>query len=133
MKIRIQSKDGTKLVDLNRRKAIRENCLNCSAWSVKSVRDCQRVGCSLFSFLSGIGQQDATERRKAIRQYCMWCCAGQRSEVSHCPVKDCPLYAYRKSKIDKSVNIGITEKNHHIERFGEHKNLNLCLSMRKTR
>ena len=117
MKIQIQSAAGTKVVDLNRRKAIRENCLNCSAWSVKSVRDCQQVGCSLFSYRSGIGQQDATERRKAIRQYCLWCGAGQRAEVSLCPVNDCPLFAFRKSMIDKSVEIGVTKKNHHIERF----------------
>ena len=122
MKIRIQSKDGTKVVDLNRRKAIRENCLICSARSAKSVRDCKHVGCSLFPFRSGTGQQDPKAREKAIRQYCLWCCVGQRSEVSHCPVKDCPLFAFRKSKIDKSVLIGGTKKNHHRERSGELKN-----------
>lgn len=108
MEFRIQTRDCTKVVNLNRRKAIRENCLNCSAWSVKGVRDCQQGECSLYSFRSGTGRQDPEAREKAIRQNCLWCCVGQRSEVSQCPVRDCPLFAFRKSKIDKSVEIGVT-------------------------
>ena len=106
MRVCIQSKSGSKIVDLSRRKAIRERCLNCCGWVVKEVKDCDYEGdCSLFPFRSGTGKQNAKERSKAIRRYCLQCCAGQRLEVTECPAEDCPLFAFRKTGIDRSVEI----------------------------
>lgn len=106
MKRRIQSKDGSKVVELNRRKAIRERCLNCCCWSAKEVQNCSHEDdCTLFTFRSGVGKQDAKARSKAIRAYCYWCCAFQRPEVSKCQIKDCSLWSYRLAKVDTSAKI----------------------------
>jgi hypothetical protein len=42
----IMSKDGgSKVVDLNRRKAVRERCLNCVGWEVQRVNGCEDTSC----------------------------------------------------------------------------------------
>ena len=43
MKAKVQSKTGHKIITLNRRRAIRENCLNCSCWSPKDVSKLKNV------------------------------------------------------------------------------------------
>jgi hypothetical protein len=91
----IQTKEGHEVKHLNRRKAIRERCLNCSAWIFSEVRQCQITDCVLYPFRMGTGRQDARERNRAIRQYCLWCCCGQPMEVAQCPSSDCPLYYFR--------------------------------------
>ena len=73
MKLKIQAPDGYKIVNLNRRKEIRERCFNCSGWSYKEVENCIFQDCSLFPFRLGKGKQDAKARAKAIRDYCLWC------------------------------------------------------------
>lgn len=115
------SKHGEKVVDLNRRKAIRERCLNCSAWFYPGVSSCAFTDCHLYSFRSGRGKQDSKIRAKAIRKYCLWCMNGQLSEVSKCPSKDCPLFPYRQTKADRSTEIKSLTKNDHIETFSEDK------------
>jgi hypothetical protein len=40
MKVRIQSKNGSKIINLNRRKAIRKKCINCSGRIPKEVSNC---------------------------------------------------------------------------------------------
>ena len=95
MKTVIQSKTGTKVVNLNRRKDIKERCLNCSAWSPKKVEQCHFTDCPLYPYRSGKGKQDAKERNKAIRAYCLWCCSNQPSEVRLCPSGECSLFLYR--------------------------------------
>ncbi len=106
MKVQIYAKGGFKLItkDLNRRKAIRERCMNCVAWSPKEVEDCFAVDdCQLYLYRSGRGKQDAKARSKAIREYCLWCCAGQPYEVQKCVSRYCPLFPYRHHKTDRSV------------------------------
>ena len=103
--MKIQRKRGSKTININRRKAIRERCLNCSGWYRKDVDDCLIIDCHLYPYRSGKGKQNAKDRADAIRRYCFWCCAEQRTEVMKCPAKDCPLFPYRKSTIDKSVKI----------------------------
>ena len=116
MRVRIQSKNGYKEINLNRRKAIRERCLNCSAWSYKAVENCERKDCHLHPFRMGTGKQDAQKRHKAIRNFCLFdCCVGIQDEVYKCPSKDCSLYAFRKSSIDRSVEISPNEKVGHIQ------------------
>ena len=121
MKVLIQGKNGPQIVDLNRRKAIRERCLNCSGWSVKAVTTCEFNDCSLYAFRSGKGKQNAKVRNKSIRDYCLWCMNGERSEVSKCVSFDCPLFPYRKSTPDRTQNLPVLRKKHHIEPISEDK------------
>jgi hypothetical protein len=93
----IQGKHGPKVVNLNRRKAIRQLCLNCSAWVLSDVRKCAFGDCSLWHFRIGAGKQDPDVRKQAIRNYCLSCGAGQQVEVYKCPVFNCPLWFYRKA------------------------------------
>jgi hypothetical protein len=121
MKLAIQHKHGSKIMNLNRRKAIRERCLNCSAWSTSEVLNCDFAECALYHFRSGQGKQNAKFRSKAIRDYCLWCCAGSRSEIAKCPSSDCSLFPYRKSIIDRSAEIKSISKLGHIEPVSENK------------
>ncbi len=106
MKVSIQHKYGPRLVDLNRRKAIRERCLNCVAWERGRVKTCEFEGdCHLWPYRMWTGKQDAKARAKAIRDYCLWCMCGQRSEIAKCTCPDCPLYAYRSTRVDRSVEL----------------------------
>ena len=121
MKVLVMGKSGRKIVDLNRRKAIRERCLNCAGWSYKGVTNCEFDDCDLHLFRSGTGKQNAKDRSKAIRKYCLWCMNGQYGEVAKCPSTDCSLFPYRKIKIDRSTEIKSLQKNDHIEPFFERK------------
>ena len=129
MRVQIQAKNGTKEIDINRRKAIRERCLNCSAWSYEEVRNCEFTDCSLYPFRSGKGRQNAKVRAKAIRQYCLWCAVGQRKEVTLCPCTDCPLFPYRQHKVDRTVEIKSLPKKGHIEPCFKRKTENEYVSM----
>jgi hypothetical protein len=110
----IQGKAGLKTVSLNRRKAIRERCLNCSGWSVREVTECQFSDCQLYPFRTGQGQQNPKARNNAIRKYCLWCMNGQRAEVGRCPSFDCSLFPYRgvRNGLQKSISM---RKKGHIE------------------
>ncbi len=111
MKIKIESRNDHKIIKLNRRKAIREKCLNCSSWSSKEVQNCQLKECHLYPYRIFTSKQNPAKRSKAIRGYCLkWCMAGQFHQVKLCPSKDCSLYPYRQSKVDKSVEIAAERK-----------------------
>lgn len=105
MKIKIQTKNGHKIIDINRRRAIRERCLNCSGWSSKEVLNCQFTACELYPFRTGMGKQDAKARSRATRAYCLSCMNGQSSEISKCTSPDCSLYPYRLTRLDRSIAI----------------------------
>jgi len=115
MKVLVRGKNGLKPIELNRRKAIRERCLNCSAWSHKEVTNCKFKDCSLYPFRSGQGKQNARDRSKAIRLYCLWCMNDQHGEVSKCPPSYCSLFPYRKAQTDRSTEIKSLLKKGHIE------------------
>ena len=115
MKVSISGKIGLKVVDLNRRKAVRERCLNCSGWIHKEVANCEFPDCPLYPFRSGQGKQNAKARAKAIRKYCLGCMNGQFGEVSKCPSTECPLFAFRKIQTDRSTEIKSLPKKSHIE------------------
>lgn len=119
MKVSIMSKDGLRVVNLNRRKAIHERCLNCSCWIPSEVTGCSFTDCPLFPFRTGKGKQDPNARGKAIRKYCLWCQGGQRSEVVKCVSKTCPLFPYRLKRIDHNVEIVSEAKSVHIEPVSE--------------
>ncbi len=115
MKVLIQRKNGPEIINLNRRRAIRERCLNCSEWSTKEVSECRFDDCPLHPFRSGKGKQKAKARSKAIRIYCLWCTRDARLEISNCPSVDCSLYPYRKTGVDRSTEIKSLPKKDHIE------------------
>jgi hypothetical protein len=111
MKVKIQTKDGSNEVkDLNRRKAIRERCRNCSAWCLAKVRNCEFAECTLHPYRTGNGKQDAKAREKAIREYCLWCSVGKHSEVTKCSVPDCPLYVFRKQRLNEPLKIDFDDE-----------------------
>ena len=95
MKALIRRKNGIEEVDINRRKAIREKCLNCSSWSPKEVKECDVHACDLYDFRLGAGKQDAKKRTKSINTYCTWCMGGDKYEIKRCTVETCPLYSFR--------------------------------------
>jgi hypothetical protein len=115
MRVKILHKDGHKVVDLNRRQAIRERCLNCSGWSTAGVKYCTHTWCHLHPYRMGTGKQKSKNRDLAIRKYCLWCCCDQINEVRLCPSRDCALFAFRLSSIDHSVEIPSLRKKRHIE------------------
>jgi hypothetical protein len=105
MKGTIQGKTGLKSVSLNRRRAVRERCLNCSCWSLKQVEGCAFHDCSLYPFRSGQGKQSAKARAKAIQAYCVWCMAGKKAEVKRCVSVHCALFGFRRGKAEKAISI----------------------------
>lgn len=115
MKIKIQSKDGFKVVDLNRRNAAHEKCLNCCCWSPGQVANCTNTDCQLHWLSTGKGKQDPKKREKAIREHCRWCMNGQLSEVSKCTCRYCPLFAFRNSQLDRSVELPASKEKGHIQ------------------
>jgi hypothetical protein len=123
MKVRIMSREGTRVIDLNRRTAIRERCLNCTGWSSKAVEECDndkwQQPCPLHPFRLGKGKQDAKDRARATRDYCLWCMNGQTLEISKCTTLTCPLFPFRKARLDKSVDLDSMTKKYHIAVSGE--------------
>jgi hypothetical protein len=105
MRFHVQGKNGPEIMALNRRRAIRERCLNCVGWIPSEVRNCDFTWCALHPFRMGTAPQDAQKRSKAIRKYCLQCCCDQSEEVRLCPVRDCSLYPFRHYRIDRSVEI----------------------------
>ena len=124
MRLAIQHKHGSKIVNLNRRKAIRERCLNCSAWVSREVANCSFTECSLLPFRSGQGKQNAKLRSKAIRDYCLWCMADNTAEVSKCTSPDCSLFPYRKFNVDRSAEIKSIPKTGYIGQVSGNKKRN---------
>ena len=102
LKMRILAKRGHKVININRRRAIRERCLNCSAWVEPDVKNCIMEDCQLYPYRMGTGKQDAKARSRSIQDYCSWCCCESIREKRKCPSFDCPLWAYRKSTADYS-------------------------------
>lgn len=119
MRAHILHKDNHKIVNLNRRKAIRERCLNCSDWNDAEVKRCTIEKCALFSLRMGTGNQDAAARGKAIRKYCLQCMNNLKHEVVLCPSLDCPLFAFRLSTLDRTTEIKSESCRGHIEVVSE--------------
>lgn len=117
MKIEIQHKRGPKIISINRRRAIREKCLNCTGWTPSEVTNCEFTDCLLHVYRSGKGKQNAKARAKSIRAYCLWCCCDQRREVKLCPSTDCPLFPYRLTVVARSTEIAPLPQKGHIEPF----------------
>jgi len=117
MKVKIIHKNGYKTVALNRKKGIREKCLNCSGWSVVEVELCQQTDCLLHKYRMNGNNQNSKERDRALRKYCLACCNGSLNEVNKCQAKDCPLYAFRQTKVDHSIEIKSENCKGHIKAF----------------
>lgn len=95
MKAEILTREGVREIDLNRRKAIKLKCLDCSGFEHNEVTNCHHLDCSLYPFRTGKEKQNAKERDKAIRSLCMWCTLDQHCEINLCPSINCPLYCFR--------------------------------------
>jgi hypothetical protein len=112
MRATIMSKNGHKIVVLNRRRAIHERCLNCVGWYSHEVNNCEEAGCDLHPFRTGLGKQNAKDRSRAIRDFCQWCTNGQ---ISLCNDSTCSLFAYRKSAVEEPENSLSVLKKHDID------------------
>jgi len=115
MQVQTISKDGIKNVNLNRRKAIHERCLNCCCWHPGEVTKCAFKKCPLYSFRIGKGKQNAKDRSKAIKAYCLWCMNNQVGEIRQCPSSSCALFAFQKRGFVKVINIPYFTENNRIE------------------
>jgi hypothetical protein len=93
MKTIILSKNGRKRIELNRRRAIHERCLNCVGWESHGVLKCPIADCYLFPFRSGSGPQSPKERSNAIKMHCRDCANGK---IRDCGAKTCPLFLFIK-------------------------------------
>lgn len=105
----IRSKDGIKNVNLRRRTAIHEKCLDCSAWHPGDVAECTFKTCDLHPFRTGQEKQNPQERTRAIRKYCVACMNGQVGLVAKCPSSKCPLFPYRMRSLDRTISGDIRE------------------------
>lgn len=119
MKVKIIHKNGFKTVDLNRKKAIRERCLNCSDWNAVEVELCHQTDCHLYKYRMNGSNQNAKERNRDLRKYCLECCNGSLTELKNCPALDCPLYAFRKTGVDHSIEIKSESCRGHIEAYSQ--------------
>ena len=96
METKVLTKSGIQSVNLNRRRAIRYRCMDCSGFERNDVQNCTHVNdCSLYPFRMGTGKQNAVSRNRAIKEYCMWCMVDQTREVERCSSIDCPLFQFR--------------------------------------
>ena len=68
MRFIVLGKNGQEVMNLNRRKAIRERCLNCVGWIPSEVRKCDCTDCALHPYRMGTGKQDAKERAVAVQK-----------------------------------------------------------------
>lgn len=117
MKAKIMTKEGHKEVNLNRRQAIRERCLNCKAWYPSEVTNCPFNHCPLHPFRTSNGKQNPAQREKAIKQYCLSCMNGQVGEVRRCTVPDCPLFFCRRGGTEVGKKIPSLKRLNNGEAF----------------
>jgi hypothetical protein len=111
----ILGKNGYQVMDLNRRSAIHERCLNCSGWIPSEVKNCSHVKCDLYPYRTGMGTQNSRARHRAIRNHCLECMNGQVGEVAKCPSVKCSLFAYRKGGLERVMIAPSVDKNGDIE------------------
>ena len=84
--------------------AIRQKCLDCSAYSYAEIDNCKIFSCPLYRFREGrnikkIKGASTRALLNAIRRKCLDCCGGSREEVRECPVTACPLHPFRMGKV----------------------------------
>jgi hypothetical protein len=121
MKATIQVKNGLKTLDLNRRRAIREKCLNCCCWVTTYAKDCifgptYEKPCPLWPYRMGTGKQNAKARNRAIKDYCLWCMGGNQSEIPKCVSPNCALFNFRSGakrkmagNVEKTLPASVSE------------------------
>ena len=80
---------------MNRRKAIRLKCLDCSGYEHGEVAHCHITNCPLYPYRTGAGKHIAKDRDRAIRAYCMFCMNDQPGEIALCSSPFCSLFLFR--------------------------------------
>ena len=85
----------------NPKDAIRAYCLECTAGSVKEVKNCTSTNCPLYLLRMGKKRAGST-RLKAIRQFCVDC-QGGRTAANGCTTFDCELHNYRYGAMSERV------------------------------
>jgi len=86
---------------LNRTESIRAYCLDCTAGSYSTIRDCSFSDCHLFPLRMGKTPKGMT-KNVVIRNHCR-SCAGEAP--SRCQKHDCSLYAFRTGTRTENASI----------------------------
>jgi hypothetical protein len=115
MKVITMTKNGLKLIYLNRRRAIRERCLNCVSWQTQRVIDCKLDKCPLHTYREGKGKHDSKARSKAIKAYCLWCMNRRKGDVTKCKSMHCSLYIFRNGRSSRVGNPAEFDENQQID------------------
>ena len=105
---RIRTKNGVQEVHINRRRACRFMCLECTGWEYNETSQCNGKMmdgsiCALFPYKDMSSKQNARGRSKAIRNFCLECMCGNVMDIVKCTSMLCPLYPYRNTKTDKTA------------------------------
>jgi len=100
-----RTKTGLEMVSLNKKKAIRRRCFDCSGFSQKEVKECKWKKCQLFPYRMSTNPNSGAQRAKDIKAYCSWCI--DHKHTSLCVDVNCPLWPYRKSPISDKSRDGV--------------------------
>ncbi len=104
----IRTKTGFRVTHINRRRACRLMCVECTGWNEAETDRCTGITidgevCQLQFFKNMKGQQDARARNEAVRLFCLDCMGGNSHEVGRCKSFYCPLHPYRNTQTDKTT------------------------------
>ena len=104
----IRTRDGFRVVHINRRRACRFMCKECVGWEHEDeITKCtgeflDGSFCHLHPFRQMRSEQKPSQRNKAIRMACLYCMGGHIKLVKNCVSIFCPLHPYRNTTIDKT-------------------------------
>ena len=79
-------------------RAIRNQCLWCSANQVKEILECTSQHCPFYELRSGKAQGNERDHLHLIKRKCLDCMTGSRAEVEKCNSVDCALWIFRFGK-----------------------------------
>jgi len=101
------TKTGKELKSLNKKKAIRLKCFNCSGWSQKDVKECKTTDCKLYPYRMSENPNSGVQRAKDIKSYCTWCLNTNVHDVKKCVDFSCPIWPFRRGSITDRSREGI--------------------------
>ena len=120
----IRTKDGFRVVHINRRRACRFMCKECVGWEDENeINNCtgeflDGATCHLHPFRQMGSEQNPSQRDKAIRLACLYCMGGHIKLVKNCVSKFCPLHPYRNATVDKAFLYGNELTDNEILKIG---------------
>jgi len=89
------NKSGRRQLTFSPLRAIRDQCLWCSANQVKEIVECTSVDCPFYSLRCETVKESEKAYLRAIKNKCLDCMTGSRVEVERCGSTDCSLWIFR--------------------------------------